>query len=504
MNEGKLDALLIETMNETLGELPDEIVAQVTPFHTAIRSMLCGLGLTAITLNFLCLQYLLPAIGILLLILGSRKLRGENPWFFSCYLLSVLRGVLFYPTLVLNATVYQTAFYQCDLAHILSGMQIMTVFALIFCFYKALRQVQKECGIEMHAGAAIGLMLWYLAVCLLAIFGYSGLLLGIPMILCYLLMLRCLFKLSKELTEAGYAIRPSKVRCTDGLLSGILALLLSVGILIGYLCFGSYPMQWKSLSENEHASVEDICIHLTDLGFPKEILSDLAVEDILPLQDAKRVIITTRDHPVNDGREVVEVIGNTTHHTTVYDQNELRLTQIAVELGGSPERWQLIHHFEWIIPPKFCGTEAIQLWTTDRLEGWLIEDSVSGRLLYDQNDRTYTADYYTSGIEGYRYNSLFTSFFGNQQKSDWFAAFSLPNSGERQRGYLSYGIIERTDGCIIDSWINYVHQKNPWQYPVYTAVEHRKTRSGLDDRVFHLTQDALQLTPYGGEYHPFE
>ena len=500
MNNRRFDALLIEALPEP----PSEIINSITPWQRAFRMILIGLGMTSVTLNFLCLQYLLPAIGMLLLLLGFRRLRKENEWFTACFALSVLRCILFYPSLILYATVYSEALAQNGVFSILSGIQITLLFLLIGCLHRGIRKLQSENGLKPHAASAVGLLIWYAIVCIFGISGYSGLLLGIPMLLCYLLMLYCLHKLSKEIATAGYAASMQQTVLSDGAVAGSIAVLTAVGILCGAIFFSDYPMHWTPQKQDEHSHITDICQKLTDLGFPKEILADMNSEDILQMQDAFQVTVTQHEHPVNDGREVVEVEDDTYHHTTVYDQNELRITQIAVELSGDCQRFYLVHHFEWVITPKFYGTEAMQFWTADRLDGWMIEHEPSGRLLYSENGTEYTANYYTLGTESYQYNSLFADVFGKQQKSDLFAAFSMPNTGERHRGYISYGIIERTDGCIIDSWINYVHQKHPWQYPHTTAKQHRKTRSGLDDRVFHLTQDALQLTPYPqGEYRLF-
>ena len=83
MNDRRFDALL----TEALPEPPSEIINSITPWQRALRMILIGLGMTSVTLNFLCLQYLLPAIGMLLLLLGFRRLRKENEWFTACFAL---------------------------------------------------------------------------------------------------------------------------------------------------------------------------------------------------------------------------------------------------------------------------------------------------------------------------------------------------------------------------------------------------------------------------------
>lgn len=58
---------------------------------------------------------------------------------------------------------------------------------------------------------------------------------------------------------------------------------------------------------------------------------------------------------------------------------------------------------------------------------------------------------------------------------DIFPTFSMPRSGERQRGYFSYGIVEKHEDWVGNACVNYVHQKGILQYPVLTAEEEAKT-----------------------------
>ena len=66
----------------------------------------------------------------------------------------------------------------------------------------------------------------------------------------------------------------------------------------------------------------------------------------------------------------------------------------------------------------------------------------------------------------------------------------------RCRGYVAYTVAASAPGCIIDSWVNYVHQRSALQYPVQTAAGFRM-RSGMfaSRRVFFTVQDALQFDP---------
>ena len=67
---------------------PEEIVEEVTPWKRAMNRVLVGMALSTVTLNFLLLDTILPAIGVVLMLLGFRSLRCENRWFRSCFALT--------------------------------------------------------------------------------------------------------------------------------------------------------------------------------------------------------------------------------------------------------------------------------------------------------------------------------------------------------------------------------------------------------------------------------
>ena len=133
MNDREFDALLESAAPELP---PDDVARDVTPWRRAIGNILGGSALCSITLNFFCLNYLLPTIGVILQLLGFRPLRRENRWFRACWLLAVLRAALFLPCIVLNATIYSNAVYASSvgtaLTYAMLAVQMLpNVFALI-------------------------------------------------------------------------------------------------------------------------------------------------------------------------------------------------------------------------------------------------------------------------------------------------------------------------------------------------------------------------------------
>jgi len=490
LNDAEFDSLLQAGMSELP---PDDVARGVTPWRKAVNRILTGFALCAVTLNFWGLNYLLPAIGMLLTLLGFRALRRENPWLRTCWILTVVRCVYYFAYLILNATIYRNAFSPSAVGSVVDAGSIALQFVLYFSLWKGLRAVQIKAGLEPHAGGAAALILWSAAICLLALVQLEGLILGGILLVCYICIIRSLVKLSRELDEAGYCVAAAPVCLSDRSVAIGLALAIVMGCGCCYLFFHQYPMEWQRQQPSENTELQPIKAQLLDLGFPAHILEDLTEEDILACKDAVRVVVEVNDHPVNMGREVREVIGNTVSISTVYDQKELRLTGVGVELPGERERWKLFHHFQWRINPGFYGTDVIHLWTAyNNGQGWTSYSDMSGQILYDVEDRIYAAPYYSLGKETYTVNNI---FWGEQISTDVFAAFSMPREGENHRGYVSYTIAEVQDGWIVDAWINYTHQASWLQYPAITAKEKHFLYGASDTRTFITVQDALQFNP---------
>lgn len=482
---------------------PEEIVADVTPWRRAMERVLFGLALCMVTLNFWCLNYILPAIGTVLLLLGFRALRRENPWLGGCFAVTVIRAVYFFATLVLNTTILQSAVFTPAVTTALTAVNAVLLLALYFCFWRGLLAVQKKAGLPAQTGGALALIVWYALVCVLAAVHYTGWIVPIAMLVGYGFILRSLCRLSGALDEAGYAIAPGPVRVTDRCLVLVIAAVLGIGCTLGYLFGSSYRMDWQPADTSKQTQTAAIRQQLLDLGFPEAVLNDLTPEDIAACDGALRVVAVTEDHPFNDGRTVsykesdgeggvVSVLD------TVYDVRELRLTSVGVQLPGAQETWRVYHHFLWTTDPGFCGTEVLQIWPADEnmQDGWRFAGDVTGRVLYDRDGQTFTASYHTLGRQTYTADSV---FFGQRTNSDLFAAFSMPRHAESARGYVAYSAAAVQSDCLLNSWINYTHQQSWLQYPAVTAQTHRMTCTQSSGGAFRTVQDALQFYPADGQ-----
>ena len=496
MTDADFEAMLARSVPDVP---PEEIVAEVTPWRRAMNRILFGMALCAITLNFLCLNYILPAVGTVLLLLGFRTLRRENRWLGGCFAVTVVRAVYFFATLVLNTTILQSAVFTPAVTTALTAVNAVLLLALYFCFWRGLLAVQKKAGLPAQTGGALALIVWYALICVLAAVQYGGWVVPIAMLIGYGFILRSLCRLSGALDEAGYAIAPGPVRVTDRCLVLVIAAVLGIGCTLGYLFGGSYRMGWQPVDASTQAQTETIRQQLLGLGFPEDVLNDLAPEDIAACDGALRIVTEAEDYPVNDGRNVLWEAYNEKNERyyvqdTVYDVKELRLTSVGVQLPGEQETWMVFHHFLWTTDPGFYGTEAIQIRPAYRSipEGWAAAGDATGRVLYDRGGQTFAAPYASLGARTFTANTV---LWGEQTNTDLFAAFSLPRHGEHCRGYVAYSTAGAQSGYLLSSWCNYTHQQSLLQYPAVTAMEKRMTSAFGNTGAFYTVQHALQFFP---------
>ena len=436
---------------------PEEVVRGVTPWKRAMNRVLLGVVLGTITLNFWYLNYILPAAGMVLCLLGLRALRRENGYFTACFVLILLRCAYFFPTLILNTFSLRDEFFPDYIADSLSQAALALQLLGLFCLWLGLRAVQQKAGLPPRAGGVLALMLWYGVVYLLVLIQYPGMILPLILLVAFIFILRSICKTTKALSEAGYTMHPAPVKVPDLWLVLILAAVLVLGCAAGYLFGAQHPMDWQPLEEIRSAETAEIKAHLLDLGFPESILSDLAEEDLAACAGALRVDAES------------EVYSPTLENEKVSAGKRLRITDIAVQIPGEKDTWIILHHFLWEKGPLFFGTDALQVWPMYQLRsgGWAKGGDITGRLLYERDGQTYTAPYYFLG-EARAADMGFLSL--GTARTDIYAGFSLPREGENRRGYLTYTMFAAEDDYFITSYFCYTHQHTWFQYPATTAL----------------------------------
>lgn len=476
---------------------PEDVVSSVNPFSKAFYSILIGLALWIIKLNFLYLNYLLPLIGLMLLFTGFRVLRNENKWFLSCFIITAFHLFEFSMSIIVNTTIYHKEIYQSPFMTLLPFISIILSFLLFIFLGNGIKTIQKKSNLPEAAGGTVALIVWYAVLCALALLKYNGIIIGVIMLIAFIFIIISLYDISSTLNEAGYTLSPPAFKIPNWLICSAICLAIAAGGICGYMFLGKYNMNWEEFDDSHSQSVK---AHLEKLGFPKEVLNDISEDDLSDCKDALIVNVETALHPVNNGREVIEKrvdasgrIVNT--HYRVYDQKELIVTSVAIKLPKERETWKFFHHFTWQITPTFYGTECLRIipaYSYGSNLGWSNGGKLSGRLLYDSGSATYTAPYTSLGTYTHTADDM---FFGQSTSEDIYATFSFPQGGTSHRGYVCYTTVANQPGWMLSSWLNYTHRATILEYPNQTAFDNT-LKSILDKSDAYISvQDAIQFRP---------
>lgn len=493
-----------ELLREDAAALPPPADGEITPWRTAMDRILWGMGLTTITLNFLWLDVLLPAIGAVLLVLGFRTLRRENAPLRWGYRLALLALAIRFAGDVLAAL-------PVDVGNTLAYVHIPVTLALYVCLWQGMVGVSRAAGAEKPAAPAAGAMaVFYAALTALALIGLEGWLLVLPLLALYLFLLRSMVRLSRSLTDTGYAITAAPVRLSDSaVLWGALGALLAAVLLTAFLG-QRYPMDWQPRQDApQDASIRQ---SLLEKGFPSYVLDDLTAEEVSRMAGAVRVYrqverlysdtdyrtITTAhymsdpDRPLVFDRTITDVDGEGERHYTyvyrVYDTLEQTMTHVAVELPEEDgvRRYIYIHYLTYDTQPSPRLTEALELWPAWQVEiGWTPGGAVSGRLLCERSGGEQTAPFYslTGGSQ------QITDIFGTRWEQQITALWTRPAHAEKIRAYVFYDALRGEDGWVIESWANYVCQTAP----VYPFRDAAALWHSYGSDAYSLRQTALQV-----------
>lgn len=456
----------------------EEITNSVTPWKKAMTMALLGIAFTALTPAVLGLNYILPAIGIVLILLGFRKLRRENREFKACYVLSVIKSGFCIFSLFLSSTIYGSGDYGTTFLNVQSALSIICTFLIIIFLTMAIRKSQIKANLPVKIRSAVAMIILYFILLVWAILQIEIPLLGYATIISYIIILVNLFRIIKDIDTAGYTIEAAPVKIPDKIVCLLLILITAISIACGFVFFHSYDMQWKEISQDEHSQVLEIKKDLISKGFPERVLNDMSAEDITACKDAVKVYSETEEYSVDESFDLLGFIINPDNP----DTKEIRFTHVMISLNEERNTWMYLDHFEWLNGDNFYGTEAIQIWSGHG-SNWTDYDSYSGRVLYNENEKTYSSPYFSFANE--------TPILGGAT-SDVFAKFSFPPGNLNQRGYVCYIGDEKWDG-FAGTRMNYNHQKTFLQYPVKSAAKSRQTDYTVANGVFILIMDSFSF-----------
>ena len=490
----RFDRLLQEEAN-ALAPAADE----VNPWRESMALVLWGIGLTSITLNFLYLDVILPALGAVLMVLGFRTLRGENRALRWCWRLSMAVAAVRSIAAVAAALPQDTG---SAAGYAVMGLTL----ALYICLWRGMVGVSRAAGAEKATAPAAGaLAVFYVVLFVLAHIGLEGWLAVLPLLIVYVMILRSLVRLSRSLADMGYVIHAALVRLpAAAVLWGYLGVTLAA-VVLAMLLGQRYPMNWQLRADAPQDAA--IRAELLELGFPEKVLNDLTAEETAKMSGATEIRTQTdMEYDKTRYRELNTDIwydtampdnwqydhaekqqdGSYRYVYRIYDVRTCVMTHVAVLLE---EECIILHHAAIVKPPKESYTEAMELWPVwyGDPDEWSRGGWYQGRVLCDKDGRSYAAGF--SALTEGSYES--TGFFGSSRRSAITAEWSRLHGSENIRAYILYDARSLTPKWgYLDSWCNCARQTRP-VYPFRDALT--LWHSWITNDSIDLWQTALQV-----------
>ena len=468
--EDSFDALL---MNALPPEADPVVSRRLMPGKKAMSLLLIAMGLGMFTFNFWGLNFLLPLISVVLSLLGWYRLKDANRAFARGWRIRLISFPLSCLLLFSNLSIYNIYLLGLVSPVLFLGFKILNIalgLAQLWALREGIALVQEKAGQARDTAAVTVLMVMQVIFGILSFSGLLALVLIIAAVVFYIKLCR----LASSLREVGYAMEGRPVRIRPLVLGTILGAFLLLGSLLTFLFLSRYPMEWETRETELSAEARALAEDLLAKGFPEEALRDLREEDILSCRGALSVM---------------------RYETRVSTENleETTLRGVAVVLSERPRLWRIFYHFSLPDQEGYWGSEALEIRPSQlfRQDGGILRDEPRGWIFREGETGSLMAP--IPSIMKRRISVRSDALFGNMtgwNGEAWFASFSLPRSFRGARGYVSL-TVEEMYGEIDFAWgenakrliqqrygqgMFYIHQKSPWQMPVFSAMENRALR----------------------------
>lgn len=443
-----------------------------TPWRHTLKQLCWGLALTSITLNFLYLDYLLSTLGTVLVWLGFRSLRQQNPSFRAGYVLCWVMSLLHLVNLTLLATpVSQNTSLLLGLSLFASLIKWM----LFLCLWLGLRGLYLQAQLPPKTRSAGWMVICYGLMFGMALISVNVLLLVLPILILWILLLVGLFRTHRSLDWAGYAICPAPVRVSNQRAAVAWLGLTALSVIVALSLSLRLPMHGVEPLESS-TQCSQLRTQLEDLEFPTDLLEQLPDRLVAHLDGATHI-------QVDRG-------GNVDPDT---DVARLSLDVVSVMFSQTGDV-QMFAFFQWETPPEHRMLEGIHLIpNVQNLSLSAQLDQPEGMLQWEENGQSFQAPLgtlFTSPPE-----ILLATYSPWPTSAD--ITFSLPKKGENIRGYVTWGLHGFFTTTNFNARVTYLHQKSPLLYPWDTPCNTYRNQSIRYYGPFEF-YDSLLLIQYPG------
>ena len=403
------------------------------------------------------LQYILPTVGVILIFLGFRSLRNENKYFKILWIFSIVRLLVQLADLIMVSTPLNIADYpELTLGTIMLAFQI----ALFLIFQVALRDTYKKAGKLIESTPLLWAALWTVAAFLIALSPLSqSWLVFIPMMICYILIVRSLLRIGSQLDDTGYVLTNAPVRInnrTFGWAYFLIALATVISCSVYHNHLKIEPQEYH-LPETTEARQ-----HLLDMEFPAEALKYLSDEYVTVLSGAVDVEAFSKLLMLDPTR--VEHQESYRQITYTYEPGKKNIEATTVYIEMPENVVYVMQYFTWK-GGKPVWQDGILI--SGENKAW-DKEIISSGLFYSKKGREYTADFPRLVCDKITRNTM----FGIDHSVLIAGALSYPFGSEGQGGYVLYRYTVRTDYDFYETHasLSYVHLSSPLHIP-YARTE---------------------------------
>lgn len=451
-----------ELLKQELTQLPpdDEVVDQTNPWEEPVTRIALGLALTTIKLNFLWLEFLLPTVGYLMLLLGFRVLRRENRWFAAGWGLSVLRVVGWVVSLVEAATGWRGVDMESIPGLMLLSLGLQVGYFLIL--RKALMEVFRKAEVPWQEDPLLLLAGLTAAMAVLALSPLkNSWLAALPTLIFYVYACKTLYGLPGKLSNAGYALTATPVRVSERTVKRVYWLLCLAIVVVGSLWSGHIILEGVVDTAPRSAPVRR---ELAELGFPEEQLRELPDEELEGLDGAIFVDVSNELLMFDPHSEPeYNSYGLVYQYMEAPGKSNLDVTSVAVERPD--HTFRIFVFFEW---KSFAyGADHSPFWTDGF--SFIMDDGdeklpYGGALRYEKEGQTWTAP-----IPGLTMGEVSgQGFFGPYTNCRISGKVNYPMGAEDRRGWLRADFTPEEDqwlGCMILNWGRNTAPRFPYADP---------------------------------------
>ena len=417
-NEKQLEALLTEHLPGT--SLVSDL-GGINPFRGAVTKIITGMVMSTITLQFLCLNYILPTIGIMLIYLGMRTLRSGNVWFRAGWLAALGKLGLTALHLLLSVTPYIGLMEGWG---VWAGQGIHILFLL--CLGMGIRQAGRDAGLASPKMPTWQVILWQLVLIVLALVEVSGWAIMILMVFAWVMMVKHISHCADDLELAGYGVPASPVWFSaKPLLLAYLAILVAAmtgaSLLVNYA-----PVDGRVLEAAEvyggSAEAAELREALISKGFQEEMLDEIMDEDLLDLGSPENILA---------------VDGMTEDNNT---SNTERMSGWSVSVQTDDGRMKTFVGFEYADGKHAGLVDSVKIQVDDSQKNY----DAKARLLWEKDGQTLLAEPQLT-----EYTSQYLWFGDISTNLFYITKYSFPLLADHPRGYFMYWTEEQDGSPVI-------------------------------------------------------